>query len=153
MSRRILFEDFKKSKEVRAYKNITKRILAKGGVNFSIINNIRNKKIVSCDKNMVYEEKWQIVAHEETRILWHTRRVMCTKKWQIIERQKIVLMEFDQGGDYWEDNSNSYSKYIFVKEILYRIFPNFISICNQIPYKIRKVSENILKRERDKIEM
>ena len=58
MSRRILFEDFKKSKEVRAYKNITKRILAKGGVNFSIINNIRNKKIVSCDKNMVYEEKW-----------------------------------------------------------------------------------------------
>ena len=58
MSRRILFEDFKKNKEIRAYKNITKRILVKGEVNFSIINNTRNKRIVSCDKNMVYEEKW-----------------------------------------------------------------------------------------------
>ena len=33
------------------------RILVKGGINFSIINNTRNKKIVECDKNVVHKRK------------------------------------------------------------------------------------------------
>ena len=44
------------NKEIKAQKKkITKRILVEGQVNFSIINNIRNKKIVVCDKNLVHE--------------------------------------------------------------------------------------------------
>ena len=43
------------NKEIKAQKKITKRILVEGEVNFSILNNTRNKKIVVCDKNMVHE--------------------------------------------------------------------------------------------------
>ena len=51
MSQGILFEDFIESKEIRAQKKITKRILVKSGVSFSIINNTRNKNIVVYERN------------------------------------------------------------------------------------------------------
>ena len=51
MSQGILFEDFIESKEIRAKKKITKRILVKSGVSFSIINNTRNKNIVVYERN------------------------------------------------------------------------------------------------------
>ena len=51
MSQGILFEDFIESKEIRAKKKITKRILVKSGVSFSIINNTRNKNIVVYEGN------------------------------------------------------------------------------------------------------
>ena len=51
MSQGILFEDFIESKEIRAQKKITKRILVKSGVSFSIINNTRNKNIVVYEGN------------------------------------------------------------------------------------------------------
>ena len=51
MSQGILFEDFIESKEIRAQKKITKRILVESGVSFSIINNTRNKNIVLYEGN------------------------------------------------------------------------------------------------------
>ena len=51
MSQGTLFEDFIESKEIRAKKKITKRILVKSGVSFSIINNTRNKNIVVYERN------------------------------------------------------------------------------------------------------
>ena len=91
------------------------------------------------------------------RRLWCATKMQCMKGTMAHEESnaqgngksqkdgRLLQWNVIEGGDCWEGVSNSNLKYIyfFVKRILYKIFSNFICNCYQIPYRIKKVSENI----------